>query len=48
MDNLPTPLRVVALELAKLPGLGPKSALRIALTMLKMPRERLRNRAEYN
>ncbi len=41
MDNLPTPLRVVALELAKLPGLGPKSALRIALTMLKMPREKV-------
>ena len=41
MENLPEPLRVVAQELAKLPGLGPKSALRIALTMLKMPREKV-------
>ena len=41
MENLPEPLRVVAQELAKLPGLGPKSALRIALTMLKMPKEKV-------
>ncbi len=41
MENLPGPLRAVALELSKLPGLGPKSALRIALTMLKMPKEKV-------
>lgn len=41
MENLPAPLREVAQELARLPGLGPKSALRIALTLLKMPREKV-------
>ena len=38
-DRLPGPLREVAEQLAKLPGLGPKSALRAALALLKMPRE---------
>lgn len=41
MENLPAPLRDVAQELSRLPGLGPKSALRIALTLLKMPREKV-------
>ncbi len=40
MDSLPKPLREVVEQLSSLPGIGPKSALRIALTMLKMPRER--------
>lgn len=40
MENLPKPLRDVVEQLSRLPGIGPKSALRIALTMLKMPRER--------
>ncbi|MGE4505865.1 MAG: recombination mediator RecR [Desulfovibrionaceae bacterium] len=39
-DNLPAPLRDVVERLASLPGLGPKSALRAALTLLAMPRER--------
>lgn len=37
-DRLPGPLREVAEQLARLPGLGPKSALRAALALLKMPR----------
>lgn len=40
MQNLPAPLRAVVEQLSRLPGIGPKSALRIALTLLKMPRER--------
>jgi recombination protein RecR len=39
LDRLPGPLREVAEHLAKLPGLGPKSALRAALALLKFPRE---------
>jgi recombination protein RecR len=39
VDRLPGPLREVAEHLARLPGLGPKSALRAALALLKMPRE---------
>lgn len=40
MQNLPRPLREAVEQLSSLPGIGPKSALRIALTLLKMPRER--------
>ncbi|WP_243546135.1 recombination mediator RecR [Pseudodesulfovibrio tunisiensis] len=40
MQKLPGPLREVVEQLAGLPGIGPKSALRIALTLLKMPREK--------
>jgi len=40
LQNLPGPLREVVEQLSSLPGIGPKSALRIALTLLKMPRER--------
>lgn len=40
MQNLPRPLREVVDQLSSLPGIGPKSALRIALTLLKMPREK--------
>jgi recombination protein RecR len=42
MDDtkLPKPLRAVVDELAALPGLGPKSALRAALTLLKWPKAR--------
>lgn len=38
-DRLPGPLREVAEHLSRLPGLGPKSALRAALALLKLPRE---------
>lgn len=40
MQNLPAPLKEVVEQFSSLPGIGPKSALRIALTLLKMPRER--------
>ena len=37
MDRLPEALRVLVDQLARLPGLGPKSALRMAMTLLKWP-----------
>ena len=40
MQNIPGPLKEVVDQLSSLPGIGPKSALRIALTLLKMPREK--------
>ncbi len=40
---LPAPLREVVDRLATLPGLGPKSALRIGLTLLRWPAERTRD-----
>lgn len=40
MPALPKPLQDVVDRLAGLPGLGPKSALRAALLLLKWPRER--------
>ncbi len=40
MAALPKPLAELVEQLAKLPGLGPKSALRVALTMLKWPKDR--------
>ncbi len=42
-NTLPEPLQVLVTELAALPGLGPKSALRLALTLLKWPEARTRN-----
>lgn len=39
-DKLPEPLKAVVDQLSKLPGLGPKSALRAALELLKWPRPR--------
>ncbi len=43
MDKLPHALRIVVDQLARLPGLGPKSALRIALTLLNQPEETTRS-----
>lgn len=40
MKALPKPLADLVGELSSLPGLGPKSALRAALTLLKWPKER--------
>lgn len=38
MDRtLPEPLKAIVEQLARLPGLGPKSAMRIAMTFLKWP-----------
>lgn len=39
-DQLPGPLREVVERLSRLPGMGPKSALRAALELLRWPRER--------
>ncbi len=41
-DRLPLPLKDVVERLAGLPGLGPKSALRAALAILKWPDDRAR------
>jgi recombination protein RecR len=41
--NLPEPLRELVKQLAGLPGLGPKSALRMAMVMLKWPETRARD-----
>lgn len=35
--SLPQPLQALVEQLAKLPGLGPKSALRLAMTLLEWP-----------
>jgi recombination protein RecR len=42
MRRLPEPLLAVVDQLARLPGLGPKSALRCALTLLRWPEEETR------
>ncbi len=42
MQKLPEPLQAVVDQLAKLPGLGPKSALRCAMTFLKWPESETR------
>ena len=36
-SQIPEPLRALAEQLARLPGLGPKSAMRVAMTLLKWP-----------
>lgn len=36
-DRIPEPLRALVEQLARLPGLGPKSAMRAAMTLLKWP-----------
>lgn len=36
-DRIPEPLRGLVEQLARLPGLGPKSAMRAAMTLLKWP-----------
>ena len=43
MQKLPKPLLDVVEQLGKLPGLGPKSALRAAMTLLQWPGERSRD-----
>ena len=42
MHRLPEPLSVVVEQLSRLPGLGPKSALRLAMTLLKWPESETR------
>lgn len=36
-DKIPEPLRALVEQLTRLPGLGPKSAMRMAMTLLKWP-----------
>jgi recombination protein RecR len=43
---LPAPLQNLVGKLAKLPGLGPKSAMRIAITLLKWPEAETRRFGE--
>lgn len=42
MQRLPAPLQKIVDQLSALPGVGPKSALRMALTLLKWPAESVR------
>ncbi len=45
-ENLPQPLRDVVDHFSKLPGLGPKSALKIALYLLEIPEHKVRSLGE--
>ena len=40
--KIPAPLSELAAQLGKLPGMGPKSAMRIVMTLLAWPEERTR------
>ncbi len=42
MQRLPAPLQKIVDQFSALPGVGPKSALRMALTLLKWPEESVR------
>ena len=41
--RVPEPLSALVTQLARLPGLGPKSAMRVAMTLLKWPEAQTRN-----
>lgn len=41
--RVPEPLSSLVTQLARLPGLGPKSAMRVAMTLLKWPEAQTRN-----
>ncbi len=43
MSKLPEPLQILVDQMARLPGLGPKSALRCALALLKWPEAETRS-----
>lgn len=43
MQRLPAPLQKIVDQFSALPGVGPKSALRMALTLLKWPEESVRS-----
>ena len=43
MQRLPEPLKELVEQLSRLPGLGPKSALRLAMTLLQWPQHNTRN-----
>ena len=42
MQRIPEPLKNLVDQLARLPGLGPKSAMRAAMTLLKWPEAEVR------
>lgn len=42
MQRIPEALKALVDQLSRLPGLGPKSAMRIAMTLLKWPKEEVR------
>ena len=46
MDRLPEPLQKIVNQLGRLPGLGPKSAMRVAMTLLKWPEQETRRLGE--
>lgn len=46
LENLPKPLKDVVDHFAGLPGLGPKSALKIALHLLEIPEHKVRSLGE--
>lgn len=43
MERLPQSLKNVINQLSDLPGIGPKSALRLSMTLLKWPEEKVQN-----
>ncbi len=43
MERLPQSLKNVISQLSDLPGIGPKSALRMGMTLLKWPEDRVQN-----
>ena len=43
MTSLPKPLQLVVEQLSALPGVGPKSALRMAMTILAWPKDKAQN-----
>ena len=49
MQRIPEPLKNLVDQLARLPGLGPKSAMRAAMTLLKWPEAEVRRlgKSEY-
>lgn len=42
MQRIPEALKALVDQLSRLPGLGPKSAMRVAMTLLKWPKEEVR------
>jgi recombination protein RecR len=45
MDNASTPIDELALQLSKLPGIGSKTALRLAYHIIALPLEQVRELA---
>ena len=41
-EHIPAPLKHLVDQLARLPGLGPKSAMRVAMTLLEWPEPKTR------